>query len=65
MLLAHRQRLIRQRTQRQNRLQSVLHAHQVLPPEGHSPFATSQRAWWQSLPLSALEHRRVLQDVLL
>src|ERR1051326_347267 len=65
MLLAHRQRLIRQRTQTQNRLHSVLHAHQFLPPAGHSPFATIQRAWWQSLPLSALEHLRVQQDLLL
>ena len=65
MVLAHRQRLIRQRTQTQNRLHSVLHAHQVLPPEGHSPFATSQRAWWQSLPLSALAQLRIQQDLLL
>jgi transposase len=65
MLLAHRQRLIRQRTQTQNRLHSILQAHQVLPPAGHSPFAASQRAWWESLPLSALEQLRVRQDVLL
>lgn len=65
MLLAHRLRLIRQRTQTQNRLHSVLHAHQVLPPAGHSPFAASQRVWWQSLPLSALEQLRVKQDLLL
>jgi transposase len=42
-----------------------LHAPQVLPPAGHSPFATSQRAWWQSLPLSALEQLRVKPDLLL
>jgi transposase len=65
MLLAHRQRLIRQRTQTQNRLHSVLHAHQLLPPDGHSPFAANQRAWWKSLPLSALERLRVQQDLLL
>ncbi len=65
MLLAHRQRLIRQRTQTQNRLHSLLHAHQVLPPEGHSPFAANQRAWWKSLSLSALEHLRAQQDLLL
>ncbi len=65
MLLAHRQRLIRQRTQTQNRLHSVLPAHQVLPPAEHSSFATSQRAWWESLPFSALERLRVQQDLLL
>jgi transposase len=65
MLLGHRQRLIRQCTQTQNRLHSVLHAHQVLPPAGHSPFAPSQRVWWERLPFSALERLRVQQDRLL
>ena len=34
MLVAHRQRLVRQRTQAANRLHSVLHAHQIAPPPG-------------------------------
>lgn len=41
MRLSHRQRLIRQRTQTQNRLHSVLHAYQVLPPADHSPLPSA------------------------
>ena len=47
-LVAHRSRLIRQRTQARNRLQSVLHRHNLLPPEG-TPFANCHRAWWERL----------------
>jgi transposase len=40
-LVVHRQRLVRQRTQAANRLHSVLHARQILPPPGRlgSPLA--------------------------
>src|SRR5215470_13852091 len=48
ILVAHRQRLVRQRTQACNRLHSVLHAHQLVPPAGRlgSP---AQQAWWDEL----------------
>jgi transposase len=62
MLVAHRQRLVRQRTQARNRLHSVLHAHQLVPPAGRlgSP---SQQAWWEHLDVPALERLRVQQDL--
>jgi transposase len=61
-LVSHRQRLIRQRTQARNRLHSVLHRHNVAPPEGEL-FATTQRAWWMELPLEPLEKLLVTQDL--
>jgi transposase len=64
ILVAHRQRLVRQRTQVRNRLHSVLHAHQLPPPEGRlgSP---QQQAWWDTLDLPPLERLRVRQDLVI
>lgn len=61
VLVAHRQRLVRQRTQAAHRLHSVLHAHQIAPPPGRLGSA-SQHAWWEQLTLSAVERLRVQQD---
>jgi len=63
-VVAHRQRLVRQRTQVRNRLHSVLHAHQLPPPAGRlgSP---QQQAWWDTLDLPPLERLRVRQDLVL
>lgn len=61
-LLAHRQQLIKQRTQRRNQLQSVLHRHLLAAPPGEL-FAPAQRAWWQALALSPTERLRVNQDL--
>jgi len=63
-LISHRQRLIRQQTQLKNRLRSLLHRHQIVPPKGRL-FAASQRAWWAQLDLSRSEQLRVRQDLLL
>ncbi len=62
-LLAHRRRLVQQRTQLRNRLRSLLHRHHLVPPTG-DPFATSQRSWWEEVPLSAVERLRAHQDLL-
>ena len=62
VLGAHRQRLVRQRTQAANRLHSVLHAHQIAPPPGRLGSA-SQQAWWEQLELPAVERLRVQQDL--
>jgi transposase len=64
ILVAHRQRLVRQRTQGRNRLHSVLHAHQLPPPEGRlgSP---QQQAWWDTRDLPPLERLRVRQELVL
>ena len=64
VLVAHRQRLVRQRTQAANRLHSVLHAHQIVPPAGRLGSA-GQEAWWDQIPLSAVERLRVQQDLTL
>jgi transposase len=61
-LVSHRRRLIQQRTQARNRLHSVLHRHNLLPPEG-ALFAAAQRAWWSQLPLEPLEQLLVAQDL--
>ncbi|MDA8187510.1 MAG: IS110 family transposase [Dehalococcoidales bacterium] len=61
-LVAHRQRLVSQSTQARNRLHSVLHRHNILPPQGDL-FAASNRSWWDSLELHASEKLRVRQDL--
>ncbi len=63
-LVAHRQRLIRQRTQARNRLQIVLHRHNLVPPAG-ALFGPERRAWWAGLELPPLERLRVRQDLAL
>ena len=63
-LIAHRTRLVRPRTTIRNRLHSVLHRHNLLPPEG-GLFAETAREWWQNLPLSPIEQLRVRQDLAL
>jgi len=60
-LIAHRQRLVSQRTAAKNRLQSVLHRHQLVPPQG-ALFAKKNNDWWASLPLPASERLRITQD---
>lgn len=62
MLVTHRQRLIRQRTQARNRLHSVLHRHNLSLPDGNL-FSTQQREWWLELELPALEKLRVRHDL--
>jgi transposase len=61
-LVSHRRRLIAQRTQARNRLHSVLHRHNITPPEGEL-FAKAQRDWWMRLPLELLERLLVTQDL--
>lgn len=63
-LITHRKRLVNQRTQARNRLQSVLHRHNLVPPAGKL-FAPSHRAWWDALTLSPSERLRVRQDLAL
>ena len=56
-LVAHRERLVRQRTQAKSRLQSLLQSHNLVPPE--------HEAEWQQLPLAPLDRFRLQQDRLL
>lgn len=62
LLIAHRQRLIRQRTQARNRVQSVLHAYNIVPPTD-KPYAAAHHQWWEQLALPLPEHLRVRQDL--
>ncbi|GHO56131.1 IS110 family transposase [Ktedonobacter robiniae] len=61
-LLAHRARLIRQRTQAKNRLRSTLHRYNIVPPSA-GLFAPAQQSWWENLSLSAVEKLRIRQDL--
>ncbi len=62
-LVQHRQRLVAQTTAAQNRLHSLLHRHQIVPPDG-GLTAPSNRAWWDTLPLSSTEKLCAGQDLL-
>lgn len=60
-LIAHRQRLISQRTAAKNRLRSLLDRRGIVPPSGDL-FALRQRAWWTSLDLPSIEQVRMTHD---
>ena len=61
-LVAHRRQLIKNRTMLKNRLQSLLHRHQLLPPAGEL-FGAKNQTWWQSLKVSAPERLHVRHDL--
>src|SRR5712664_710886 len=61
-LVAHRRRLVQQRTQTGNRLHGVLQRHNLDLPPG-KPFAAQQREWWLALNLPPSEKLRVQQDM--
>jgi transposase len=53
-LVAHRRRLVSQRSSAKNRLHSLLHRHSILPPEGLA-FSQTNREWWDKLSISPTE----------
>jgi transposase len=61
-LINHRQRLVQTQTRLKNRLHSVLHRQQVVPPEGEL-FAQANRPWWLALALPSGEKLRLRQDL--
>ena len=61
-LMAHRQRLVHQRTAAKNRLRALLQRHHILPPVGEL-FAAKQRTWWDSLEVSPIERLRSRHDL--
>ena len=63
-LIAHRQRLVKLRTMTKNRLHSLVHRNNLVPPEG-GPFAAKNRSWWEGLSLSSVEKLRIRQDLAL
>ena len=60
--IAHRRRLVSQQTAAKNRLNSVLHRHNIVAPQGHL-FNQDNQPWWQDLELPSSEKLRVRQDL--
>lgn len=61
-LMAHRRQLVKNCTMLKNRLQSILHRHQLVPPEG-GLFSQNNRTWWEKLPVSTTEHLHIKHDL--
>jgi transposase len=61
-LIAHRRRLVKMRTMTSNRLHSVIHRNNLVPPEGGF-FAEKNRSWWEALSLSLVEKLQVRQNL--
>lgn len=61
-LVSHRRRLVSQQTAAKNRLNSVLHRHNIVPPQGHL-FNQDNQRWWQNLDLPPSEKLRARQDL--
>ena len=60
-VVAQRSKMVRLQTQAKNRLTSLLHrTHRERPAQ---PFKPEQKAWWESLPLSAIEKYIVASDL--
>lgn len=62
LLLSHRRRLVKVSTLVKNRLQSLLHRHQLVPPAGEA-FSQAKREWWTKLEISATERLHVKHDL--
>jgi transposase len=63
VLVAHRRRLIQQRTRARNRLRSLLHQRNLVPPTGGSLFSVERRSWWDALAVPAGEKLRIRHDL--
>ncbi len=61
-LLAHRRRLVHNRTMVTNRLQSLLLRHNLPAPDGN-PFSLANLPWWETLSVSSTEKLRIRQDL--
>jgi transposase len=58
-MISYRQRLVKTSTMIRNRLQSLIHRHNLLLPKG----ALSDPAWWQAQKMSALEKIQIRQEL--
>jgi transposase len=61
-LIAHRRRLVKMHTMTANRLHSVIHRNNLVPPEGGF-FTPTNRGWWEALSLSTVERLQVRQNL--
>jgi len=61
-LIAHRKRLVRDRSAAKNRLHSILHRHSVALPVG-DPFSKVNQSWWDQLALSTVEKLQIAHEL--
>lgn len=61
-LVAHRRRMVKQRTQVRNRLRGVLFRHNLMAAPDEV-FGPSERPWWEALALPASEKLQVRHDL--
>jgi len=61
-LMAHRRRVVQMGTRARNRLHSVLHRHNLKPPQGKI-FAQKHREWWLKLDLSPIQLMYIRHDL--
>ena len=61
-LIAHRWRLVKTCTMARNRLHSVVHRNNLIPPEGKL-FCQRNLPWWEEQDFSGTERLRVQQDL--
>ncbi len=61
-LVAHRQRLVRDRSAAKNRLCSILRRYQLTAPEGNL-FSEANQNWWLNLPISPTDQLRIRHEL--
>jgi hypothetical protein len=61
-LITHQRQLVKMLTMTHNRLHSVVHRNNLVPPEGGF-FVDKNRSWWESLTLPPVEKLQVCQDL--
>jgi transposase len=62
-LVAQRRKMVKLGAIAKNRLQSLLHRIQVVPPPDLDLYSEAARSWWLSLPVSSLERFRLGSDL--
>ena len=60
-LISYRNRLVKMGTMVRNRLQSLLHRHNILLPKG----GLRDAAWWQAQKMSGLEKMQIRQELVM
>ena len=58
-MISYRNRLVKMGTMVRNRLQSLLHRHNILLPKG----GLQDEAWWQAQRMSAMEKMQIQQEL--
>jgi len=58
-MISYRHRLVKTNTMIRNRLQSLIHRHNLILPKG----ALTDRAWWEAQKISELEKIQIRQEL--